>query len=201
MELEDVLGSRSKVRILKALSAGREMQLSEISKSAKTPLSVVHRSLKDLVETRTLIVRKVGKTHLYQINKSSHIARSIITLLAEEKTVFDRLLKEYVDMVKSVGILNMTLFGSFARGEKEPGDIDILVVCMSGKAGIKEKVAETEGTLLEKYDIRVSSIVIEEKELKEKAQRNEGFIINIIAEGKRLYGRDLEELAYGEGSR
>ncbi len=200
MRLEKILGSKAKIKILKSLSGKKEMQLSEMSEYTGMSLSTIHEAIKDLVELRVLSVRKIGKTRLYRINESNYFARVANKTITAELEFYKKLLKDYVFHIKSSNTSNITLFGSFARGKELPTDIDILVVCKKSKSKIKDKVVETEGKLLEKYDIHFSTIVLSEDELKRKAKKNDRFIINIIAEGRKLFGKDLEVLAYGKRS-
>ena len=198
MLLEKTLGSKAKIKILKSLSSGKEMQLSDIKRTTNLSLSTVHEALKDLTELRVLAVRKIGKTRLYKINKGSYFARAVTELITKEKEFYKKLLRNYILLVKSTNILSITIFGSFARGKEFPRDIDILVVCKGNKSKIKNRIAGAEGNLLEKYDIYISTIILEENEFKTKVRNNDRFIINVIAEGKTIFGKNLEVLAYGK---
>lgn len=198
------MGSKSKIKILNCMSGKKEMQLSEMKESTSLSLSTIHEALKDLVELRALSVRRIGKTRLYKINESNYLAKIAVKAITEEKKFYEKLLKEYVTKLRSTvrpdNIKNITVFGSFVRGKEFPKDIDILVICRKVKGKVKDSVIDIEGKLLEKYDIHLSTIVLDEHELKAKIKRNDRFIINVIAEGRKLFGKDLEGLAYGKRS-
>ncbi len=200
MRLEKVMGSRSKMGILYALIQRKEMQLSDISKHSGMAVSSLHEAVKDLDHSGILSARKIGKTHLYRINEGNYLARIAAKAIKSELEFNEKVLKEFVLRVKSPDILNVTVFGSFARGEEMPGDIDILVICTGGKSEVKGRIVEEEGRLLEKFDIHVSAVVLTEDELKEKAGKNDRFIINVISEGRKLFGQELEVLSYGKGN-
>lgn len=188
------MGSKAKVKILKALSSGKEFQLSEIKAVTRLSLSTVHEALKELVDLRILIVRSVGKTKLYRINSGNYFSKIVIKAVKQERRFYDIVLKEYIDRLGRKGITNATVFGSYARGKEFPKDIDILVVTNNQ---LKEKIVQIEGALLEKYDLYISTTIIDEKRLREKFKDNDRFILNVIAEGKKIYGKDLELIANG----
>jgi predicted nucleotidyltransferase len=201
MRLEKVMGSRSKMGILYALAGGKELQLSDMSRHSGMSISSLHDALKGLDAEGVLSVRKIGKTRLYRINGGNYFARIAENAIKAELKFGETVLSEFSLSVKPHGVLNVTVFGSFAKGEENPGDMDVLVVCKGGKSGLEGKIRDEEGGFLEKYGIHVSAMVLTEGELKEKAARNDRFIMNVIAEGRKLLGEDLEALAYGKGSK
>ncbi|MBU6153397.1 MAG: nucleotidyltransferase domain-containing protein [Bdellovibrionales bacterium] len=51
--------------------------------------------------------------------------------------VLDPKLKVLIDALKPLGVRRISIFGSFARGEPNPGDIDVLILF---EPGAKKKV-------------------------------------------------------------
>lgn len=196
MYLEKIMGSKAKVRIIKALSSGKELQLSEIKRMTNLSLSTVHEAIKDLVSLRIVMSRNIGKTRLYRINQGNYFSKIVVKAVLEERKFYNVVLKKYINKIKSSDVINITVFGSYARGEEFPKDIDILVVTKN-RESLKENIIEMEGFLLEKYDVHVSTIVLEEKDIKTKFRSNDKFILNVIAEGKKLYGKDLGLILHG----
>jgi len=202
MVLEKIVGSKAKVKIIKALAHQKELQLYEIQKSTKMSSSTLHEAVKDLVKLRILSIRKIGKTKLYKLNLSNYFARVARDFVLKEEKFLDIIINEFTNKVKKIkNILNITLFGSALRLKELPTDIDVIIICKFDKFSVKEKVLKIEDELLEKYDIQISSLIFDKQELIEKAKKNERFLINVIAVGKCLYGKKLEVLAYGKRSK
>ena len=200
MSLEKILGSKAKIRILGSLANKKELQLSEIKISTGLSLSTVHEAIKDLVDLRILIQRNVGKTRLYRINESNYFAKICIELINKESRAYEMILKEYAERLKSKNIESIIVFGSYARGDKSPKDIDVLVV-VEDMLDIKRRIGELEGYIVEKYDVQISTLVFNKKELKYKFSINDRFVLNVISEGRRLFGKDIEAILYGKRNR
>ncbi len=87
----------------------------------------------------------------------------------------------------------LILFGSYARGEQEPGsDVDIMILVDETEEKLKlyrERVSEIMTDLSLKYDVLVSLM---EKSYDRYMQRLEilPFYRNIYDEGLEIYGRD-----------
>ncbi len=195
MVYENILGY-AKVKILKALG-DKELQLSEIGRISGLSISNVHFAMKDLEKFRIVSFRKIGKTKLYKINLSSYYARSIKELLKTEKKFYKILLGEFARKVKKLsGVVSIILFGSLARGEEFPHDIDILVLCRYEEK-IKPIIREIESKLLEKYDIHISAMIMSPTEIQKLYKRRDRFALNVAGEGKKLFGKSLEEILNG----
>ncbi len=198
MVYEDIL-SYAKIKILKALR-GRELQLSEISRIAGLSLSSTHEALKSLEGFGIVSFRKVGKTRLYTINERNFHARSIMDFLRTENKFYDILLKEFIRKTKKLpGIISINVFGSFARGKELVREIDVLVLCRS-REKVKEPIRELEADILRKYDIHVSATIMEVKDFLRLFKKSDRFVLNVMGEGKNIYGKKLEAIVSGKGS-
>ena len=139
MFVENLLGSKAKVKILRVLSEARTAySLKSLKAETELSLSIVHRSAEELAEEGILLrIKGTGKERLYRFNTDSHFASAVFELFKTEKT---RHRKEVV-MLKIWSILEMllakiknkillmVLFGSQATGRATlDSDIDVLII-------------------------------------------------------------------------
>lgn len=165
----------------------REFCLEDIVKITNQSFGTVYPALNDLLDSRIIITRKVGKSKLYKINTRHILYQKIRDLLKEEKTSFSKIAKEFSSVVDKKYIKNIILFGSAARGEAgEKSDIDILIIFTHPR--MKKSISELVQQFLDKYDVQIVPTFLSEKEAKERVKKYDKFILNVIEDGKTLYG-------------
>ncbi|MEM3578824.1 MAG: winged helix-turn-helix domain-containing protein [Candidatus Bathyarchaeia archaeon] len=81
MEIEEVLGNKLRLKILKVLSQIRELNISEIARKIGANHKTVKEHLKILEKEGVLQHKKFGRIHLYRFNEDSAKARAIKTLV------------------------------------------------------------------------------------------------------------------------
>ncbi|MEM0058055.1 MAG: winged helix-turn-helix domain-containing protein [Candidatus Bathyarchaeia archaeon] len=81
MEIEDVLGNRLRLKILKILSHVRELNVSEIARKLDANHKTVKHHLKVLEEAGILQHKRFGRIHLYRLNEASEKARTVKMLI------------------------------------------------------------------------------------------------------------------------
>jgi len=183
------MGKKSNIKILRLFmnNNDREYCLDEIAKSTGVSCGTIHPSLNELLETRIITQRKVGRSPLYAINKNHILFHKIKELVNLEKKSLSTIAEEFVSSISKDNIKAIILFGSVARGEfTEKSDIDIIIVPKNKIA--KEKIESLVDKLLDIYDVHVVPIFLTEKEIQERIKRFDNFIITIINEGRLLYG-------------
>ena len=188
--LEQILGSRIKLKIIRfMLQKDREFLFKDIAKSIKTSFGAVHPALSELVELRILLVKKIGRSKLYSINKSHFLFLDIRRLFDEEMKRPFKIAKEFAQKLNKTGIKNIILFGSVARREfKQKSDIDILIIYSRKK--IDNHADVLSDRILRKYDINVSVTYLSYKEVRSRIKRFDIFIFKILNEGMVLFGDD-----------
>jgi len=187
--LEKIIGAKSKIKILRRLAEAQEREycLEDIVKITKQSFGTVYPALKDLVDSRIVLVKKIGKSKLYKINTRHVLFDKIRELLMEERGSFANIAKEFSDSLKKSGIRNIVLFGSAARGDfGEKSDIDVLVIYTNKKP--EKNVAQVRESLLGKYDVDIVPIYLSTKEVKQRLKKIDKFMLNALEEGKILYG-------------
>jgi len=153
MFIENLIGSKAKVKILRVLSEARTAySLKSLRTETGLSLSIVHRSAEELSEEGILVrIKGTGKEKLYKFNADSPFAAALFEVFKTEKTrqrkeiIFMHtwsILEEVVSKIKDKSNL-IILFGSQARGDATlNSDIDLLVVPKSSQQEILDSIRE-----------------------------------------------------------
>jgi predicted nucleotidyltransferase len=187
--LERIIGTKSKIRILRKMveAEEREFCLEDLVITTGQSFGTVHPALKDLVESRIVLVKKIGRSKLYRINTRHLLYSKIRGLILEEKAGMVTIAKKFSDSLEKAYIENVILFGSAARGEStDRSDIDVLIIY--SKKRPENDVAKAVHKLLEKYDVEIVPIYLSVREVKDRLKRLDRFILSALDEGKVLYG-------------
>ncbi len=187
--LENIIGAKSKVKILREMmqTDDREYCLEDLVKATDQSFGTVHPSLNSLVDSRMVLVRKIGKSKLYRVNRRHILYEKIKELMLEERNRFITIAKEFSDGLEKKNIKNIILFGSVARGDfGEKSDIDLLVIYSRRKP--QEDVDTHVGTLLDKYDVAIVPVFLSVSEARNRLRKSDQFMLNALEEGKVLYG-------------
>ena len=196
--LEQIFDTKIKIKILKVFfnNSNKAFQTLDIANFAKISSSRASECLNHLVNIGILSSQKIGKGYLFRINQSNYFVKIIFYAFKKEKKFADTIVKEFVSLIKKEkSIKSIALFGSAIRELKFGSDIDILVV-YDGKID-EFFVQQAASELTQNYSIMVSVLLMSARELKSKAKHGEGFMINVLANNKLIYGNDLEDIVYG----
>ena len=183
------MGKKSKVKILRLLISNDEQEycLDHIAKSTMMSCGTIYPSLNELLETRIIVQRKVGRSILYRANKNHTLFSKIKGLIELEKKSLLKVAQEFASSISKEYISAVVLFGSVARGDfTEKSDVDILVVYKNERA--KKQVRDLVDKILNVYDVHIMPIFLTQKEIGERIKRFDNFIITVIDEGYLLYG-------------
>jgi len=188
--LEDLLGSKTKVRILRLLCAhpGREFSLRELSLAVGQSLGSVYPALQQLLGTRIVLTRRVGRSRTVRINPAHPLYGALVPLFRQEGSAFVRVAQAFADALPRRGVRAVVLFGSVARGQPSArSDVDVLVVVDDPRgAGPVRKAA---ASMLDRFDANVSPLVLTSGEVARRLATFDPLLETIAAEGKLLRGR------------
>jgi predicted nucleotidyltransferase len=187
--LEKILGSKSKIRILRSIlkNPKRSYSMEDIVKDTGMSYGTVHPAMQDLVDSRIIVTQKIGRSIAYKINRTHILFEDIKALYKSEASTFKEKAIEFAKMVEKKGLENIILFGSVAREEViEAGDIDLLFIYTDAK--VEQKIERHILDFLENYDIVISPIFLSVKETKKRIKEIDDFILRTIEEGTILYG-------------
>lgn len=159
MFIENVLGTSSKVKILRTLiEVSTGFTLLELQKETGLSRGIVHKDIREFVR-RGIIkeIKSLGKQKAYRISIEHPYYAQLINLFQTEKQTDRRnvvilavwnILESLVSTItdKNSNIHSIKLFGSHARGTAAiTSDIDVLILLL-------ERNAEQETTIITKCD-------------------------------------------------
>ena len=189
--IDDILGSRIKIRILRLLFLTRGLFSGrEVSRLVGFSPTHTISNLRELEAEGIILRQRVGNTDLYQLNESNSAVNGVLkpifnwenNLLSELAGVFTTKLGD--------DLVSIKLFGSVARGEEEPGsDIDLLLVLRDGvdPDKLEEAIAEADLDAGKKLGCPVSTISVTESEYSRKVKSKRGFWKDIPKESETIH--------------
>jgi len=192
MFIENLLGSKAKVKILRVLSETRTAySLKDLVAETELSLSIVHKATEELAEEGILLrIKGTGKERLYKFNVDSPFAAAIFELFKVEKTrqrkeiIFMHtwsVLEDVVSKIKDKSIL-IILFGSQARGDATlNSDIDLLIVPKNSQEEILDALRGV------KSSNKLNPTMISLKAFKEEINNNTLFYRNIKSDSIIFY--------------
>ncbi len=188
--LEDLLGSKTKVRLLRLLVAHPEREFStrEVSLAIGQSVGTVHPALRQLWAVRAILARQVGRSRLVRLNRAHPLAQALGSVFRQEASALTMVAVEFAEALPRGGIKAAVLFGSVARGEPTArSDVDVLVVVDDPrKAAVVERTA---ASMLDRYDANVSPLVLTSKDVGRRLASFDPLLQTIAAEGRLLRGR------------
>jgi len=169
--LEDVLGSRINIAVLRYLTAiSGSLSGNEIAKRLRLQQSSVRLALERLVETGVVTRTDVGRSAGYELDQRLAFVRALlIPLFREETQLRDKLMSalargsEKLEPQPSA----VVLFGSLARGVRDYRDIDLLCVVAKerDKSLLHDAIAVAYNQVQREFKVPVSPVVATDAEL------------------------------------
>ncbi len=200
MLIENVLGSKSKIKILRVFydSPDREFCLDDLIRIMKRSPGTIYPSLSDLARLRVILSRKAGRSTLYKLNSRNPIVKKIVEIFsAEEDSLLDAA-RDFAKNVDKTDIVSITLFGSVARGEAtERSDVDVLVIYDKNPDAVRKNVNKLIDEYLER-DINIVPVFYSKREVKKMRKEYNSFILGIEDEGRVLFGKSLGDRTWSE---
>ena len=196
---DEILGQGSKVKILRVLASEPvELTGREIARLAKQSQRNIHASLYSLFKAGIVLMRRSGKSKLYQLNSDSVLVKqALLPLFRLEKNLLGEIADKIGKRVKN--ILSIILFGSVAEGkEKWDSDLEILIV-MSLRASLpeSEKVLDQLNFEISKgFGNGLSPVLLKVNDFKRRYKAKDELIRKIADHGRLLYGKTPLELIY-----
>lgn len=189
--IEDILGSKVKIGILRLLYRTRSMYSGrEISRLVGFSPTHTIANLRELEAAGLVWRQRVGNTDLYQLNTNNSAVNGVLRPIYDwESGLLDELASMYVERLGDK-VVSIRLFGSAARGDEKPGsDVDLLLTLTDGVDlhRLEEMVVEIDLEAGQKLGRPVSTIFVTEGEYSRKVKGKQGFWRDIPREGKLIY--------------
>jgi len=196
--LEDYLGQKSKVTILRILYRGAELTGREIARKADLSPRAAQQALQELYAGGVIHRKTAGASYLFSLNRARYIVENILSpLFKSEQGLAAAMIAELRKALPGRGIVSLILFGSVARGENRQGsDLDVMIVINNSldvrkvTAGIQDKG----GKFLARFGMMLSPHVIRRRDFVSRFEKKDKLIQNVIREGRVIFGKHFEEV-------
>ncbi|PKK85508.1 MAG: hypothetical protein CVT48_05150 [Thermoplasmata archaeon HGW-Thermoplasmata-1] len=188
--IEEIFGSRSKIRIIRAMlkNAEREWCLDDIVRATGLSCGAAHPALGYLSDARIVLKRLVGRTPVYRVNGNHFLMKDIQSLFKSEKNGYTEIARIFSKRLNKEGLVAAILFGSVARGDFTcKSDIDVLLI-FDDTTYRNAEIGEISQHILDEYDVNISATLLSFKEAKDRLRKMDPFIINATSEGIILHG-------------
>lgn len=210
MFIENILGSRAKVKIVRVLAESRAaFSMNNIKNETGLSLGIVHKAVEDLTGEDILVkIRGTGKGRLFKFNSDSPFAAPLFDIFRIEKTRQRRevvllhtwnALEKIVSKLKEKASL-IALFGSQARGDATlRSDVDLLIIPKDSHDLVADALEET------KSRVDINPVIISVDAFKSDIKRNTLFYRNIKSDSiilhidtgmKKHLAKFLEDIQY-----
>ncbi len=192
--LEQVLGSKSSIRLLRILVMYKHkaFTLRSLAEQASVSPQEASDTLRELAMLNVVSLQPIGRAFSIKLNEKSYLLKRIIepVVKAEEET-----LKQLIQSLKkhlSGKVVSAGIFGSVARREeKMTSDIDLFLVAINKERamGVVAEAMEEIGAV---FGSRLNPIIMTDTEFKSKIQSN--LVKSIMQESIHICGKNLTEL-------
>lgn len=199
--LTSILDNKTKITCLRFLyKYPANLTGRELARMVKMAPATVHRAMQELSSEQILILRNIGNSYIYEINKNSLIVTKILIPMFQEE---DRLLADFLEfLVKKIKssplkdkIISVALFGSVhEQTEKPASDIDlfILVKETKDKKRIEDLIFDLDSKTRPQINMSIEPYV---KTIHEFQRDKElGVIKSILRSHRVMWGERLEVL-------
>ena len=191
---EDLLGNKTKVKILRIMFEYLEKTFSEheLSRFTNVPQPTIHRNMGELVNSNLIMFSRMGKMNLFRLNKESSLYHTIQQLFKVEKhmrTELERIITKAFEGEDDV--ISVSLYGSVLKGlEREDSDVDVFVVVAddANMEKIDEIIEELGNLIRNRFGNPLSCIVKKRRELRKIKHKQ---IYDQVKKGRALIGRKM----------
>jgi len=200
--LNKILNNEIKIKILRFLcKTEAEWSGRQIAQEIKVSPAACHKALRELNNERVLLLRSIGKSYLYRLNKENIIVSNLLKPLYERESkipgdVYRAIIRNISSLVIN-DIVSIAVFGSIKKGKERPtSDIDLLVLVRNpeDKRKVEEDFGRINEKIIGKFGNTISSYIQAIEEFKLKYKRDLAVVKNILKTHRLLFGKPLKEL-------
>ena len=201
--LDKILDNETKVKILRFLFKTKaEWNGRQIAKEIGSSPATTHKALQNLNREGVLLLRNVGKTHVYTLNEGNFTVTDMLKpLFSRENKILEYILSAIRRKIAASSIkrdiVSIALFGSVGSHKEHPAsDIDIIVIVKNAKVKpLAELIFEDLGKKISKqFGNTLSPYINTELEFKSKYKKGLRVIKNILKSHRLIYGKPPEKI-------
>jgi predicted nucleotidyltransferase/biotin operon repressor len=201
--LDKILNNETKVKILRFLFKTKaEWNGRQIARELGVTPATTHKALQSLNKEGVLLLRNIGKTHVYTLKRNNFTVSNMLKpLFAKEEKILDSIFsiirrKISASSIKK-GIVSVVLFGSVnLHKERSTSDIDIAVIVkdLKTKQATELLFEDIDKRISEEFGNTISAYINTVLEFKSKYKKGLAVIKNIIKSNKLIYGKLPERI-------
>jgi predicted nucleotidyltransferase len=175
VSLLDFIHSRTQLKIVKfLLSHEAAMSEREIASIVKVSHMSVNRALQKLTDINFVNFIKIGKAHLWKVNRKSYafkVLSELVTHISDISVPLKELKTVIMQNLPKSSVEKVILFGSVAKGEEKPNsDIDLFILIdgQNSKKPVETAIDKLSTICFERYGNRLSAYILTQKDLQKK---------------------------------
>lgn len=213
MFLENIIGTSSKVKILRTLSdINTGFSIKELENETGLSRGILHREVTRLKNEGVLLeIKSKGKLKAYRLNLDNQYSQLISKLVDLEKVrnrqnkVILRtwnILESIVDFIvnKKINVVSIMLFGSQARGAATvTSDIDLLFIMKDKNKKDEDLIYGVCSHYSKKMDVKINLVIMSLNQFTDESKRKTKFFDEINKGKIEIYGHSMDigsELPY-----
>ncbi len=181
---------------------GAEWNGSQIAKEIGITPAATHTALKALQREGMLVLRNMGKTHVYSLKEDSFLVSNLLKpLFAKEDKILDTIISLIKRKISSSrekkDIASVVLFGSVSISKERPtSDIDLVVIVENAKAkvAVERLFEELDARISKEFGNTLAPYINTRAEFKAKHKKGLAVVRNILKSHNLIYGERLEGL-------
>ncbi len=195
---ERVVGSRSKVKLLRVLFKFAESEFTgdDLARKAGVSKPMAHRALSELMEENVVARRVAGRAYLYRLVPGSYSVRLVAPLFQDSESPLGELERLFSRKLLSSPVVSAVLYGSLARGEGGPeSDIDVYLIVRRAedRDRVETMVADLNRATLKSFGNRLSAMVKTLEESRRAYRERRGLELEVESQGRVLAGLSPRE--------
>jgi len=199
--LEQLLGSRTKIAVLRVLArVSVPLSIRQVARQADVSHVAAAAALDELVGLGLVGAAQAGRSRVHWLERRNLLTRQLIEpLFTAEDTLDDLILVRLREAL--AGVYSAVLYGSRARGDDSPGsDYDVLVVQpdQSSLDALMIDLQRTESALAIELGAPVSVLGYTLSQARELSERGGNFMAGVFEDGVVLAGVHPREWGRGE---
>jgi predicted nucleotidyltransferase len=200
-KLDDILDTKSKVKIIRLFTSRREDFMTsgrEIAKLVGLTPPAVHTVLKELYNQDILKRDIIGKQHIYRMNYASRLVKDILRpAFRKEHSIKDDISDFLCDKVKTYklrGVVSLILYGSITKDKtRERSDCDIAIIAKDTRS--KKLIEDTfieniSSEFYEYFTISLDAYIKTEKEFRDRLKKKLSPVSTLMKSYVVIYGKD-----------
>ena len=196
---DSVLGHKISIAILHLLWKQQEGKTGrQMARELNLSPQAVHNAIGPLEEQGLITSQTVGRAKNYRLNQQHFLLTAGLIPLWENMADWQRKLGSLYTKHLKTPPLSIILYGSFVHGkEKKGSDFDLLLLFKKEPSQEQiDKILELDEQVFRTFGFHPSCKALTVEKFIKGAKEKEGFLRNVLKEGKAIDGEEISELIF-----